>query len=168
MSHYKSVKKELKKALFSTQILPLNIKQIIAEKYDSILKKRTTAIHVRRGDYLKFSKHHPAQTAEYYNNGMELLRNKTDTFIVCSDDIEWCKQNIIGDNVVYIENERDYIELYLISLCDNVIISNSSFGWWGAWLNKNSNKTVIATKQWFGEAISHNESDIIPNKWIKI
>jgi len=55
-----------------------------------------------------------------------------------------------------------------MSLCKNNIICNSSFSWWGAWLNKNKNKKVIGPKIWFGSAITHNTSDIIPDDWIKI
>jgi hypothetical protein len=55
-----------------------------------------------------------------------------------------------------------------MSLCDNNIISNSSFSWWGAWLNNNKNKTVIGPKKWFGSSIQHNTNDIIPESWIKI
>jgi hypothetical protein len=140
----------------------------IQKKYNFDQNKKTTSIHVRRGDYINYPNHHPTQSIEYYKKGIEILNNKTDIFIVFSDDIKWCKDNLILDNVIYIENEKDYIELYLMSLCDNNIISNSSFSWWGAWLNNNKNKTVIGPKKWFGSSIQHNTNDIIPESWIKI
>jgi len=102
----------------------------------------------------------------YYIKAMERLKDKTDVFVVFSDDIEWCKQNF--SNAVFIENEKDYVEVYLMSLCDNHIISNSSFSWWGAWMNKNENKTVIGPQIWFGPGIGHRTSDILPDNWIKI
>jgi hypothetical protein len=56
----------------------------------------------------------------------------------------------------------------LMSLCDNNIISNSSFSWWGAWLNENPRKKVIGPLKWFGNAIQHNTGDVLPEDWIKI
>jgi hypothetical protein len=141
---------------------------IINQKYGFINTKKCSSIHVRRGDYLKFPNHHPTQPLEYYLSGIEILKNKTDIFVIFSDDIEWCKDNIKIDNAIYIEGEKDYIELYLMSLCENNITCNSSFSWWGAWLNKNENKVVIGPKIWFGSAIPHNVSDIIPEYWIKL
>lgn len=92
----------------------------------------------------------------------------TDLFIVFSDDIEWCEENLPKDNFYYIKNEKDYIELYLMSMCNNNITCNSSFSWWGAWLNKKEDKKVIGPKIWFGSAINHNTDDIIPQSWIKL
>jgi hypothetical protein len=144
------------------------ISKLVYEKYGSLLKSKTTAIHVRRGDYLKFPNHHPTQTIEYFETAIKMIEDKTDKFLIFSDDIEWCKKEFKVYNVIYIENEKDYIELYLMSLCNNVIISNSSFSWWGAWLNQNENKIVISPSKWFGNSINHNTDDIIPNSWIKI
>lgn len=141
--------------------------QLLKTKYPFIDKK-TTSIHVRRGDYLRFPNHHPVQSIEYYNNCIELLKTDTELFVIFSDDIEWCKENLKLDNVVYIQEEKDYNELYLMSLCKNNIISNSSFSWWGAWLNENKNKKVIGPNIWFGNAINHYTGDIIPESWIKI
>ena len=143
-------------------------KDYIDSEYNFLRTKRCTSIHVRRGDYLNFPQHHPIQTLEYYLKGIELLKNKTDLFVIFSDDIEWCKENLKLKNCVYIVDEKDYIELYLMSLCKHNIISNSSFSWWGAWLNKNKKKKVIGPNIWFGPAITHNTSDIIPETWIKI
>lgn len=148
--------------------IPDTIKETIDSKYSEILKGRTASIHVRRGDYLKYQNHHPTQSLSYYHKSIELLNDKVDTFLIFSDDIGWCKENIKGENILYIDNELDYIELYLMSLCDNNIIANSSFSWWGAWLNENPDKIVIAPKRWFGPAIRENSDDIIPNNWIKI
>ena len=142
--------------------------EYIAETYEFINNVRTTSIHVRRGDYVNHPTHHPTQSIEYYMQGIEILKDETDLFVVFSDDIQWCKDNLKIENVIYIEDEKDYIELYLMSLCDNNIISNSSFSWWGAWLNENPRKKVIGPLKWFGDAIQHNTGDILPEDWIKI
>jgi len=145
-----------------------SIDTIIKTKYGDLLNGRTTSIHVRRGDYVYHPNHHPVQTIEYYDKCVDLLKDKTDKFIIFSDDIPWCTENLKYDNSIYISDEKDYIELYLMSLCDNNITCNSSFSWWGAWLNENENKVVIGPKRWFGSAINHNTDDILPEKWIKI
>jgi len=147
---------------------PLEIMETIHEKYSDIVNGKSTSIHVRRGDYVNHPNHHPVQSLEYYNNAIDSLKDKTDNFVVFSDDIEWCKNNLKTDGIIYIDNEKDYIELYLMSLCDNNIISNSSFSWWGAWLNQNNKKIVVGPKQWFGSSITHDDSDILPESWIKI
>ena len=137
-------------------------------KYLELLNKTTTSIHVRRGDYVNHPNHHPTQDLSYYLEGIDLLKLQTDLFIIFSDDIQWCKDNLKIKNSVYIENEKDYIEMKLMSLCNNNIISNSSFSWWGAWLNEHNDKIVIGPKKWFGSAIQHNTNDILPKGWIKI
>jgi hypothetical protein len=148
--------------------IPKTIEFIIKEKYGVLLDKRLTSIHVRRGDYVRLPDHHPVQTIDYYLDSAKILSDKTDLYVIFSDDIEWCKENFKNiTNIVYIENEKDYIELFLMSLCDNNIISNSSFSWWGAWLNTNKNKIVIGPNKWFGKAIKNNSGDILPETWFK-
>jgi hypothetical protein len=143
-------------------------KDYISEKYSFIDSGRTTSIHVRRGDYVNHPNHHPTQSIEYYLNAIEILNEDTDLFVVFSDDINWCKKNLKLDNIIYIEDEKDYIELYLMKKCTNNITSNSSFSWWGAWLNENPSKKVVGPLKWFGNAIQHNTGDVLPEKWIKI
>jgi hypothetical protein len=88
-------------------------------------------------------------------------------YVIFSDDPEYCKTLFAAsENVLYIDNNDPYVDLCLMSMCDHNIIANSSFSWWGAWLNKNPNKKVIAPKQWFGSAYSHNTKDLYCNKWI--
>lgn len=139
----------------------------VQSKYNNILKYNLTSIHVRRGDYIKYPNHHPIQTIDYYKKSIGLLKKLTDIFVVFSDDIEWCKNNFIGDNFYFVENEKDYLELILMSYCHNNIISNSSFSWWGGWMNQNPQKIVIGPEKWFGNKIKHKTSDILPENWIK-
>ena len=133
-----------------------------------MLEGKKTSIHVRRGEYLKYPNHHPTQTLKYFEDSVEALKDKTDKIIVFSDDIPWCKENFKFDNIVYIENEKDYIEIYLMSLCNNNITSNSSFSWWCAWLNENKDTVVIGPTKCFGLALTHATADILPESWIKI
>ena len=93
-----------------------------------------------------------------------------DKLLIMSDDIEWCKQNINLPNVVFSDNSKfwDGTGLWLLSLCHHFIISNSTYSWWGAWLSRNNNKTIISPSTWFGPDINENTSDIYCNGWIKI
>jgi len=141
-------------------------KNYIKDKYDDILNKKTCSIHIRRGDYLNLPNHHPVCSLDYYNKAIEMM--DVDLFLIFSDDIEWCKKNFIGDKFIFIDKNTDYIDIWLMSLCDNNIIANSSFSWWGAWLNKNPDKKVIAPNKWFGTAIQHNTNDLTPEVWIKL
>jgi hypothetical protein len=137
------------------------------KKYHNLLDDNTCSVHIRRGDYLRFPNDHPTLLNDYYFKSFDKMKKNT-KFIVFSDDITWCKDNIKGNNMFYIEDETDYVNLILMSLCKHNIIANSSFSWWGAWLNKNKNKKVIAPKIWFGPNKNLNTKDLIPNKWITI
>jgi hypothetical protein len=138
------------------------------KKYsDLISSPNTCSIHVRRGDYLSLQDYHKVQGIEYFINSYnEMGHDKK--YLIFSDDPEWCKQNFnfIEDKVI-IEGNQDYLDLYLMSFCKNNIISNSTFGWWGAWLNKNIGKKVIIPEIWYGPKYSHlSIRDIICKGWV--
>lgn len=144
-----------------------SIKNNIYRKY-SILKENTVSLHIRRGDYLNIQDYHPIQTIEYYNNCLEELNDKNIQIIIFSNDIDWCVDNLKYKNITYAINNSNIYDLYTMSLCRHNIIANSSFSWWGAWLNNNINKKVFAPKKWFGKSSPLSDSDIVPNDWIKI
>tara|TARA_B100000242_G_scaffold64227_1_gene39415 strand:+ start:111 stop:881 length:771 start_codon:yes stop_codon:yes gene_type:complete len=123
------------------------------------------SIHVRRGDYLKTQYVHPIQTIDYYNKSLDIIQPKGNIFIF-SDDIEWCKENFHFKNSIFMENNTNIQDLRYMSLCENNIIANSSFSWWGAWLNKNENKKVICPKNWFNDQT--NDKDMKPKDWIQV
>jgi len=140
-------------------------KKHIDDTYGDILHNMVS-IHVRRGDYLNRSQAHPIQTMEYYKSAMGHFPGYK--FAIFSDDIAWCKENFIGDNFMFIDGEEDYIDLYLMSMCEHNIIANSSFSWWGAYLNTNKTKKIIAPKKWFGVTKSITTVNIISKNWISI
>lgn len=142
------------------------ITKYIDEKYWHINFSNAVSLHVRRGDYIKFPNIHPVCQIEYYNNSINEL-DHCEKILIFSDDIQWCKNNIKYKNCYFIEQEPDYIDLYLISRCRDNIIANSSFSWWGAWLNKNSNKKVILPLKWFGPSGPKDTHDISPVGWIR-
>ena len=130
--------------------------------YDSVLEGKTCSLHIRRGDYVKFSKWHSLQSVSYYEKAMDEIR--ADKYIVFSDDIQWCKKNLKGDKFIFIE-DKDYVEMFVMSRCTHNITCNSSFSWWGAWLNKNNEKKVIGPSAWFGPNKNLVTKDIIPKSW---
>jgi len=146
-----------------------SILDIINKHYSSILEKNTCSIHVRRGDYLHLGDFHPTQKENYYIDATKKL-DKDTFYLIFSDDINWCTKNFdFIENKIFVNNLEDFEELYLMSMCKNNIIANSSFSWWGAWMNKNEDKKIISPSIWFGRSLHyHDTSDIYCQNWIKI
>ena len=96
--------------------------------------------------------------------------SKDAMFLVFSDNMDWTKKELEGlaKNMFFVEGEKYYHDFFLMSLCDHNIISNSTFSWWAAYLNKNPNKIVTAPKKWFNEQLGKNTKDLIPPEWIII
>lgn len=138
--------------------------------------KATCSIHVRRGDFIntKNKNIHGNCTLDYYFSAISYIEKRIDdvSYFIFSDDIDWVKSNLKLEKTIYIDNFKDRIpheDIYLMSLCDHNIIANSSFSWWGAWLNKNINKIVIAPKKWFvDENLQNTSTDIFCESWIRI
>lgn len=141
------------------------IQEEINKQYFKYKELKTASIHIRRGDYLKYPDIHPVCDAKYYNDAMARL-NMVDKFLVFSDDPKWCKENFDLNVCDVIEGNVDFVDMGLMSKCDHNIIANSSFSWWGAWLNKNPEKIVIAPNNWFGENGPKDTGDLIPEGWI--
>lgn len=127
----------------------------------------SVAVHVRRGDYLRMPQHHPVLPMSYYMEAMEIFKGST--FVIFSDDIEWCREQDWGGHEVYFSTSyKDVQALRNMSICQHNIIANSSFSWWGAYLNQREGRRVVAPKQWFGEKLPHDTKDLIPKDWIRI
>jgi len=138
-------------------------------KYDSLLQTTTCSVSVRRGNYINLQSHHCLLSMDYYNKAIVLMREAgVQRFLIFSNDIGWCKNNFIGEEFVFIE-DIDYIELFLMNKCNHHIISNSSFGWWGAWLGETSSTKTLAPELWFGNGLPTDFAlDIAPNRWLKL
>ena len=135
---------------------------------ECIKKNNSVSIHVRRGDYLKL-KNINVLDVDYYMKAVEYIIKIVEkpTFYIFSDDLDWCKSNLgFLEDCIYVERTQTEIDdLKLMSFCQNNIIANSSFSWWGAWLNQNPNKTVIAPKGWLLN--DPGSSNVIPSDWVK-
>jgi len=125
------------------------------------------SVHIRRTDYLSLGELHPVCSLNYYNQAVEIF-GKEAIFLIFSDDLEWAKENFKGENFLFVEIGDPFKELCLMSKCDHHIIANSSFSWWGAWLNQKKDKKVIAPSLWFGKSMNKDTSDIYCEEWIKI
>ena len=130
------------------------------------------ALHVRRTDYLTNSENHFNLPLPYYEAALQYFESDRN-IIVFSDDPSWCNQQKIfsEDRFLISENTDNRVDLCLMSLCDDFIIANSSYSWWGAWLSNHPNKKVIAPLQWFGKTgytKDHNTKDLIPKEWVRI
>ena len=114
---------------------------------------------------MTFPTRHPVVTKEYLYKAVEMLP-KVDTIFVVSDDLDWCKQNLSFSNTVFVDYTR-HEALWFLSLCQNFVISNSTFTWWGAYLSKNPSKTVIAPGVWFGPDILQDvdPKDVVCKSW---
>ena len=150
-----------------------NIEMIKKIKADRL----SVSIHVRRGDYIsdvKNLKKHGVCNIEYYLNAIKYMKDKVGKnihFYIFSDDMKWVRENLSIDCLTtYVEHnggEQSFEDMRLMSLCSHNIIANSTFSWWGAWLNRNPNKIVIAPQKWF-HSVEIENKDIIPKEWIRI
>lgn len=131
--------------------------------------KPIVSIHIRRGDYLKFLGVHDPCPLSYYNKAMDVMKEIVGDFhpYFISDDISWCIETF-NNKGSFSEYENEVCDLMIMVNSDCNIIANSSFSWWGSYLNPSKEKTVIAPKKWFGPAGPQDQQDIIPPNWMKI
>ena len=136
-----------------------------------ITSSNSVSLHVRRGDYLepRFVKQYGGIcTLDYYKTAIDIAVSKLSDphFFVFSNDIEWCLNNLSLNNATFVSNNtgiNSWIDMYLMSKCKINILANSSFSYWGAMLNKNSN-IVIYPGKWYND----KTPDIFPNNWIAL
>lgn len=134
------------------------------------------SLHVRRTDMINnpdIVKTHGSCGLDYYLEAANRISEGLEqpVFFIFSDDPEWCKANLhLSWPVHYIDNNQGdlaYIDMQLMSMCKHHVIANSSFSWWGAWLNTSNSKRVIAPKRWFADN-TKDTSDLIPSDWMRI
>ena len=158
LSYYDDIKTILQKEFVLKEKirLPAALKKILNND-------NTVSIHVRRGDYVKL--HKEISNKVYYPKALELMAQKVDkpTWLFFSDDIEWVKKYFKTDGkTVYVSDMgfQDYEELMIMKHCKHHIITNSTFSYWGAYLNPNPDKVIVCPKIW--------QADVIPEEWIRL
>lgn len=141
---------------------------------DNLIKtEKTVAVHIRRGDYLQTpGLYGGICTIDYYKRAMNYLEQRIGKprYVIFSDDLMWVRDNLRINNAVYVSADmfdayESWYDMYLMTCCKNNIIANSSFSWWGAWLNSNPNKIVIAPRRWLNNKPC---SDIWCDNWIRV
>lgn len=168
--YFSNIKDEIKRCFsFNFQIVNNTTKHKDGA-YKSILKgEMSTAIHVRRTDYLKHPKIYSELNKKYYDSCLECISEKGKV-LVFSDDIKWC-QSQFDKSFEYI-NMKPIESMYLMSRCSNIIMANSTFSWWAAWIG--TPQKVIYPKNWFGKEwpyknihLTYEECirDLFPQEW---
>lgn len=143
-----------------------------------IRNTNSVSVHIRRGDYVnnaEANSFHGTCSLDYYQRAISVIKEKRGSdleLFVFSDDLDWVKTNLVFGNLPHHfvdgnDANTNYEDLRLMSSCCHHIIANSTFSWWGAWLNPRSDKTVIAPLQWFRNE-SMDDSDLIPTCWLRI
>lgn len=162
-----------------------SFKRQLNEKNQHLLEqiKRTSSVslHVRRGDYISNEIYKSIVgdvcSYDYYLNSLRYLEEKLGpglSYFIFSDDIDWVKENLnfLNDrDTVFIGHNTgkdSYIDMQLMSQCKHNIIANSTFSWWGTWLNQTPDKIVIAPKMWYNDYERCKNNDIVPEEWVKI
>jgi len=158
---------------FTVKFKPDALNRELAETIKGV---EAVSIHVRRGDYVSnpaASRYHGTCSLDYYRRAIDNVLHKTvhPHFFVFSDDPSWVKNNLkMAHPVTFAGHNgpgKDYEDLRLMTLCRYHIIANSSFSWWGAWLNHSPDKTVIAPSKWFNDP-AINTCDLIPDEWQRL
>lgn len=146
-----------------------------ADLASEIQRFQSISLHVRRGDYISDTKTRSIMdicSLDYYLGAIKHIADHVDNpiFFIFSDDMAWVKENLmLNYDCIYVSHNRgaeSYRDMQLMSLCKHHIIANSSFSWWGAWLNPNSEKIVVAPKIWFRNGM--DDSDLIPKEWVRL
>jgi hypothetical protein len=142
---------------------------------EKIRNSNSISLHIRRSDYVNNMFHdiHGTCSLNYYNEAIQYIINSVQYpyFFIFSDDVEWARNNLkIEHPCEFIfgnTGKSSFIDMRLMSMCKHNIIANSSFSWWGAWLNPNPDKIIVAPKKWLIDS-SVNTKDLIPFNWIRI
>lgn len=153
---------------------PLSTEQ--SKLAEQIVGVNAVSLHIRRGDYVSDSitnSYHGLCNLNWYHRAVNTIAQDVSNphFYIFSDDYEWATKNLqLSHSTYFIEPQQDgheSIDMHLMSLCQHNIIANSSFSWWGAWLNQNLQKRVIAPANWFANA-PHDTRDLIPTSWQRL
>ena len=138
---------------------------------EQIDKQNAVSVHIRRGDYLQHTDIYGCTDLNYYEKAMNYIRERVENshFYIFTNDIPWVEKHFRGADITILKESQDLktgnMDMSLMSKCRHNIIANSSFSWWGAWLNLNPNKIVIAPQVW---EVGKKTPDVWCSNWIKM
>ncbi len=172
--YFREIADQLRRELTFTEKIPEVVHLVEQKIHDS----DCVSIHIRRGDYAAGGQSTTADTYYYINAIREMeKRHPGYTYFVFSDDIPWCKEYFSDRKDIlpkgfcpeYVQTGAPaWTDMYLMSKCDHNIICDSSFSWWGAWLNSNPEKVVLVPERWLFGTVSYKKDNVYPEGWIKV
>jgi hypothetical protein len=169
-NYFTGKKEEVKKAFSFDSRKASNKTQKLAE---TLIRENSVSVHLRRGDYMysgNIAVFGNICTSEYYKKALKYIKERVENpfFCVFSDDLQYATEHLNLPNAVYVnwnQGVNSWEDMYLMSKCKHNIIANSTFSWWGAWLNTNPEKMVLCPPKYIN---SENSVDFYPHDWIKM
>lgn len=167
----------IEKKVRETFVFPDFTEEKNIEVSNQMMKENSVSIHIRKGrDYMRpGGTGHGTCTKKYYDDAIKYISDRVEApvFYVFSDNPEWVKENITSIDYTLVNwnpvsGPTNYRDIQLMSCCKHNIIANSSFSWWGAWLNNNVDKIVIGPKIWFNPENRKQPKDLICESWVAI
>jgi hypothetical protein len=165
--------KEIQNILIKEFSLKSRLNESYIEIQNQIISCNSVSVHVRRGDYVSnavTNNYHGICDLDYYEKAISAIAAKISAphFFIFSDDIGWARENLKSQwSLTFVSGGKNFEDLSLMSQCKHNIIANSSFSWWGGWLNRYSEKIVIGPLKWFNDAEA-NAGFNLPEKWIRV
>jgi hypothetical protein len=164
-----------KKEIIDAFQLKSDVDSVNRNLIDKIKTENSISIHIRRGDY-QLSPFNLLEIDSYYRLAIEYIQREVESpkFYIFTNDYDWTETNFaqfdIDKTIVkHNQGEKSFMDMILMSNCKHSICANSSFSWWGAWLNQNLEKIIITPKQWFKTTNGEQAiNDLVPETWIKI
>lgn len=165
--------KDIREIILQEFCFPVNIRDRFKDMCAQMQTENSVSIHIRRSDYLEEKNakvYGNICTEKYYENAVAYIEKHINNprYYIFTDDLEWARDYFKDDKYRIVDTNRgkdSYADMYLMSQCRHNIIANSSFSWWGAWLNQNTEKKVLAPKKWFH---NHEKEEIVCEDWIRI
>ena len=171
--HWESIKK-----MISLDDQQKAIKKDYADLFST---KETISLHFRIGDYANIQNCHPIMPFQYYYNAicnLTMHKNKKYRILYFCQDIDNEKVSVIINRLSRMFTELEFVkvsddivdwkQMLIMSVCSHNIIANSTYSWWGAYLNQNDKKMVYYPNKWFGKSLQHNTSDMFPPNWVNV